>query len=117
MAEPVEPEVAAARRSWLAAQAALDAPTVRVLPGTIATGWHDTSAHPERGFFAVVRQDGPLLDLIGELLRVSVRGRSVIVYCMASADVPFDLSLARRAMFPLAALPRDYVDCSVEVLG
>ena len=117
MPEPVEPEVATARRSFLDAQAALDAPTRTTLADLVTVGWHDTSVHPERGSFAVVARDGPLTDLIGELLRVSARGRSVIVYCMASADVPFDLSLARRAMVPLTTLARSSMDCTIEVLG
>ena len=118
MPEPIDLEVAAARRAFAAAQAELDAATQRVLPGLVDTGWHDTSAYPERGSFAVVRRDGPYdRDLIGELLRVSARGRSVIVYCMASADVPNDLSLARRAMAHLAALAHESLACTVEVLG
>lgn len=117
MPEPVEDEVAAGRRAFAAAQAALDGPTLRVVAGLVTVGWHDTSAHPERGCFAVVRRDGPLTDLIGEPLLVSARGRSVIVYCMASAAVPTDLSLARRAMMALSTLARETLDCQVEVIG
>lgn len=117
MPEPVEPEVASARRAAEAAQAALDAPTRSVHPALVNVGWHDTSVHPERGFFAVVARDGPLTDLIGDVLRVSAGDRSVIVYCMASGDVPTDLSIARRAMLTLAALAAATIDCRIEILG
>lgn len=120
MPEPVEDEIAAGRRALAEAQAALDGATLRTID-TVTVGWHDTAAHPERGAFAVVSRDGAYADLagdtlIGEPLRVSARGRSVIVYCVASAAVPTDLSLTRRAWAQLSTLARDTLPCQVEIL-
>lgn len=116
MPAPVEPEVASARRAFAEAQAALDSPARGLAATDLQVGWHDTSVHPERGSFAVVRREGPLTPLIGEVLRVTGREGFVIVYCMASGDVPYDLSLARRAMIRLGTLAREYVICDIEVL-
>lgn len=83
--------------------------------GSLTVGWHHTAAHPETGAVALVAYDG-LLDLIGDLLRVTHRGRSVDVYCVGSAAVPTELSLTRRAFQELAVAAREEITCDAWTL-
>ena len=113
-----EPEILAARQGYLDAQADLMGGVFSRDPGTTYTcGWFGTSVMSERGFFALVNEDGPLTDLIGDRLRVIVGGRSVYVYVLTSAVLPQDLCLARRPFAALAQLAVSELDVSIEVIS
>lgn len=113
----VEPEIMWGRRAFPQAQQLLAGAIDHSLPGVVATGWHDTSVQAEMGAFAVVRGGAGLDDLIGEILLVEAQNRGVYVYCLGSADVPTDLSLARRAFFALGLLALESLDATVSVIA
>ena len=87
---------------------------------TATCGWHGELFDPERGNFAIVREDGPLADLLGQ--RIVVRQRfdtarhDVVVYVHRAADVLEDLSLTRRAFMALAGAWHDELAVEVEVM-
>lgn len=81
--------------------------------------WHGTSANgdPEVPSFVMVNTAGPLVDLVGERLRISFGGRSVYAYChKASPEMDDDLSVTRQLFLRLATLDTTSLDVSVEVL-
>lgn len=112
-----EPEILAGRRAFAKAQELLAGATRVRIEGLVRTGWHDTAISPERPAFAVVRRDGPMLELIGEIIRVTLDDRSCFVYVLGSALVPVDLSLTRRAFMAIGLLAAESVDTTVEVVG
>lgn len=73
----------------------------------MTVGWYDTSVNPETGCFALVQQNAGLDDWVGEILRVTFGRRVVFVYVLDTADVPWQLALARR---PFVALHRPSVE-------
>jgi hypothetical protein len=79
--------------------------------------WHGTREDPDRGSFALVREDGDLGELVGERLRVSRAGRSVYVVVKGSAELDEDLSLTRRAFLELGPLAADSLPVRVEVVA
>lgn len=113
----IEPEILDARRAFPTSQGLLGGPSVRQVQGLVVTGWHDTSVSGERPSFAVVRRDGPQLDLIGEIIRVSYADRSVFAYVLGSALIPVDLSLARRAFLAIGLLAAESIDATVDVVA
>lgn len=116
MADPiVTVEVAATRRAYPKAQELLAGVPYSRVPAFVDVGWHDSSAYPETGATAVVRADGPHAELAGEILLVTYRNRSTFVLVRAGADVPYDLSLYRRAFLELALLAKEKISCVVEV--
>jgi hypothetical protein len=118
VAEPiVEQEVADARRAFPQAQVLLAGAPISQLPAFVSVGWYDSTVHAETGAFALVREDGPYTDLVGEVIRVSYRARQAYVYVVgATLDLPVDLALYRRAFLELALLTRSSVSCVVEVI-
>jgi hypothetical protein len=70
--------------------------------GVRSIGWHGTSVEAHEGAFAVVSAD--FQALVGEVVQVRARGRSVAVYVIGVRRVPVDLSLSRRAFLSLAGL-------------
>lgn len=113
----VEPEVLNGRRAFAKAQALLAGEPIKKLPSNITIGWHDTATHPESGCFAVVGMNAGRDDWIGEVVLVEANGRACYVYVMASADVPVELSLARRAFASLSALSAESVEALARVIG
>lgn len=103
------------------AQAELGEETPAPNPKFLASvGWHHTHLDPEWGAFAIVNEDGPLADLLGERVKVTVRSatkeRSVVAYVHNRGQVEDDLSLTRRLFFGLAQLSEDNIKATVEVL-
>lgn len=112
-----ETEILNARRAFPMAQALLSGVAVRRLPERVAVGWYGTETHPEAGAFAVVRDGFGLDELVGEVLQVTVAGRSVYVYVVGARGVPTDIALSRRAFFALGRLSRESLLAGVEVVG
>lgn len=110
----VEPEIAAGRLAFSASQRAFDGAVARRATEVRSVSWHGTLVHPEDGAFAVARRG--LEDLVGEIVRVSWKGRSVLVYVIAPRGVPGDLSLSRAAFLRIAPLSADRVPAVVEVI-
>lgn len=116
MAEP-EPELLTIRRAFPEAQLALaGVPLDRVFAGPV--GWHGTSVHPELGSaHAVVRSFSDLDELIGEVLRITVPGRPpIFVYVVGARDVPWQVSVSRRAFMALGLLSAESVEAIVETV-
>lgn len=94
-------------------------------PGAITTDatWHGTHFDPEIGAFAVVRDDGPLTDLIGQrvLVRVgtAIASKRVAVFVHTMGPVRnADISLTRRAFAEISGLAvGDSIPVTLEVLG
>lgn len=78
----------------------------------VEAAWHGTALDPERGSFAVVDENGPLKDLVGERIKVSLGSKAVYAFVHNSLSLPdvtgqaLDLSLPRRLWMALA-LPGD----------
>jgi hypothetical protein len=119
---PTETETYFGRLPWIEAQAKLSETAPE--PSGIRraeVGWHGTLINRETGSFAVVRTSGPFGNLIGERIKLTVRGtqiRSVCVYVNGSTDrIPVDLSLTRRAFLALALLSSESIYANLEVLS
>jgi hypothetical protein len=119
---PDEDDFYYARLPFERAQLALD--TGKVESGSLHTGtlgWHGNRLDPERGSFVIVDSDGPLADLVGERLRITVGRdqpvpRSVVAYCHTMAALASDLSLPRRLYLALGAPGDETPAVQVEVL-
>ena len=107
---------------WFESQRLLMFDTAPELAVPVATcGWHGTNFDPNRGAYAVVREDGPLGDLVGERLRLTYfpepsLARSVVVYAITLGQPMEDISLSRRAFMGLAPLAAGRVSVVVDVL-
>lgn len=115
------PELMIARRAFPATQELFSRPVARVAASAAQIGWFDTEVCAEGGAVAVVAPDGPLADLVGEIvavkLNLATEVRGVFVYVVGRAPVVEDLSLSRRAFLELAFLSTEALECSVEVLS
>jgi hypothetical protein len=83
----------------------------------MSVGWHAPEFDTETGYFALV-DDGDVgaADLIGEIVKVTIEGRSIYVYVLGARALPTRLSLCRQAFVHLARLSLDSVDAIVEVV-
>ena len=116
-APPDAPEDYYAELPWAEGQAVLAAGAPLAGSAKIAScGWHGTRTDPNRGWFAVVAQAGPLADLLGERVRVTAAGRSLCALVVDSRDVAEDISLARPAFARLAVLSTEQLTVRVEVM-
>jgi hypothetical protein len=85
-------------------------------------GWHGTAVDSDRGFYAVVRSDGPLAWWYGKVVRITFYSdpnvpRQVVVYVHGLIDDLFeDVSLSRRAFLSLANLAREEIAVVGEVI-
>jgi hypothetical protein len=110
-----------ARLGHYSAQELLGTGATETVERTVC-GWHGTwlDPEPQGASFAVVDREGDLADLVGERIRVSAYGRSVVAYVhrateLDSGDV--HLSLSRRAFAALAVLSTEELRVKVEVLS
>jgi hypothetical protein len=110
-----------ARLGWTDAQRLLLSATLVSPIFSTTAGWHGTVVDPNRGSFAVVRNGGPLADLVGERLKLTTVGnnaRTCLVYVFQGvSSLEHDISLARRAFASLELLAKDTVDVKIEVLA
>lgn len=89
----------------------------------VDVGWHSTFTDPETGSNALVRDGGPLMDLLGERVKITTYGRAVprVVYAyvhgVAPADFEWDLSVTRLAFSRLSALSDTTSPAIVEVVA
>lgn len=109
-----QPQLLIIERAFPEAQRLLSGATVTHY-GRVDVGWHDTAVSPWTGAAAVVRRGGPLMELIGQTLRVTSDDGSCLVYVVGGGDVLQDLSVARRAFLALSPLAEDELDCMVEI--
>lgn len=114
---PNEPEIVNARLAFADAQGALGGVAEERLNDTYTCGWFGTSLIDDRGSLAVVNEDGPLADCIGDRLRIIHGQRSVVVYCFGSTDLDTDLAIARRAFAAIELLAAEELDVELEVLA
>jgi hypothetical protein len=119
-----ESELMLARRAFPVAQEGLAGGTSRVAAPSAAVGWHSSSVSPETGAVALVRADGALADLVGEIIRVHYlapgRDRSVYVYVLGSSarlEESLDLSLSRRSFLALEGLYAEEISAVIEVVA
>ena len=113
----IEQEILDGRRAFPKTQQLFFGVAVRRLPVRVAVGWYGTETHPEAGAFAVVREDGPYGDLVGEMLRLAVGTREVFVYCIGARGVPTDIAVTRRAFLSLGRLSLESITAVVEVVS
>lgn len=115
----LEPEVALGRRAFPEAQRLLVTQPLRLATDLKTCGWHGTNVHPEDGAFALVRSgpEGFQDEYVGEVLRLTVGSRSCIAYVLAARDLPWDVSLTRRAFMALAPLFTSQLLIRAEVLS
>lgn len=87
------------------------------------SGWHGNKLDDGQASFAVVDSGGPLADLVGRVVKVSldqtITAREVWAFCHASyaLDPGDDLSLSRRLFLALAPLNTESVPVTVEVIA
>lgn len=116
---PNEPEIIDAKLAFPDAQRALAGVPE---PGTAVrstVGWYGTSLHPDRGCFAIVREDGPLADLVGDRLRVTYNDKSVTVYCIGARTIDSgeDIVITRRSWAAVELLSMDRIVAVVDVVA
>jgi hypothetical protein len=111
-------DTALARLPFPTAQRLLAGPVQRGSAVRVHAEWHSNGpdGDAELGSFCMAREDGSLSELIGERLRVSYQGRSVIAYCHRGADVDEELSLTRLLFSKLARLDVTALPVTVEVI-
>jgi hypothetical protein len=106
-----------ARRAFPIAQQLLAGVPILTPPLDLSIGWYDTALDPERGSFAVVAEGGEHEDLIGEVIAVSYRGRSVNAYVLGARGISAELALQRRAFLAIAVPSAESLEAQVEVLA
>lgn len=121
LAEQVDLDLQLSRRAMIVSQEAWDGPARSVASPAATVGWHGTDVNRETGAVALVTMDGPLSDLVGDIVRVTrIRGgvtrRSVMVYVIDRVDAEVAMSLSRRAFQELGILANESIDALVEVL-
>ena len=109
----LEPDIIYSARAFPDVQADLNLYPPRPINGVFTCGWYGTSISEGRGSFAIVNDNGPLADRIGDYLRVQFTNKSVTVYCVESFTIPYDIAITRRAYFELAELWTPYLDVRV----
>lgn len=114
---PPEADILRAALSFNDAQLALAGGLPTRVPELLDCGWYGTNTVSTRGSFALVQGvKDTELDLVGEILRVSYRARSVLVLCVATARLPTPMALSRRAFTALALPQRESILVTVEKL-
>lgn len=112
----IDQELNVTRRAWPESQRLLESPVERLVAGSVPVSWHESGLTPEGGATAVVRINGPLTGLVGEVIRVQWDVRpAVFVYVLGQARVLGDLSLSRRAYLAAAYLAAETLPMTVEV--
>lgn len=122
--EPNEDDAYYARRAFDSAQAVLGS-TGAVLGSRTngSCGWHGTwlDPEPQGGSFAIVQEDGPMAEMVGDRVRISTSdGRSVAAYVHRAMDLDADgddISVSRRLFAELGLLAQESLSVQVEVLG
>lgn len=117
MTDMPELEVQWGRRAFPVSQALMLGTPVSRVQGLIETGWYDTSVHPEEGAFCLVDRAGPLADLLGDIVKITLKDRFIFVYCIGTSSLPFPIALARRAYLSLALLNTEFIKPLVEVVN
>lgn len=116
-------ELMMSRRAFPVAQDAFAGPVLREVSAAAAVGWYYTDLHREIGSIALVRENGPHVDLVGEIVKVTrtmaTETRVVYAYVYATAPIleEWDLALSRRAFLGLGILANEQLDCRVEVIA
>lgn len=115
-ATPLLAEEELAAYGWETAQLMLAGAVESRTQRLVSAEWHHTSLDDREGAFALVREGGPLEDLVGDVVLVSTGGRSAFVYVAGMTDdMDEDLSLARRAFAALGNLSADRLMVTVGV--
>lgn len=111
------PEIRYAMRPFPASQELLSGPPLHASSRYIRTGWHDTLIFPLEGAFALIDPESGLDDLLGQVLAVHHRSRTVYVYCYTYASLPVPFSLYRRAFLGLDLLTTEEILARIEVIS
>lgn len=113
---PSEPEILHGRLGYTDAQAALNG--VATTTGVFSCWWYGMSLQEDRGYYALVNEDNSLAEaLLGDRLKLTYGGRSVIVYAFGSlAGMDADIMISRRAWMALELLAAPVRSVKVEVL-
>lgn len=106
------PILLAARRAFAVAQSMLAGSPIGQ-SRKVTAGWYDSSVNPESGSFAVVQTGAGLDDLIGEVIVVAYKRRSVFAYVLQAADVPTQVAVTRRAFLALSVLTAEQIAATV----
>lgn len=112
-----EQEIRDGMRAFHTAQERLAASLSRSsVYSVVQTGWYSTDIDPRRGCFAYVQKQSRLEDVVGDIVEVSYRAnRSVFVYVLGAADLPYELHLSRRAFVALNTLGHESLSCTLGV--
>lgn len=114
---PVAADLDLGRLGFPSAQEALSAGLGALDTYSATCGWHGYAFHPERGSFAIVKDTGPLVSLLGERVRITYGDEVVVAYVIDSGDTVEQVTVTRRLYMELTAAATDEIDVTVEVLG
>jgi hypothetical protein len=116
---PDEPEIMDARLAFPDAQTALDGVSDERGVIRYTCGWYGTKTHPERGSFCIVNEAGPLVDLVGDRLKLHHDDRVANVYCIGSRSIEEgqDIIVPRLVWTRLEILAEDTIEVTLEVLA
>lgn len=114
------PEAEIARLPWAEAQSILGSTggiASTATPGVC--GWYGSTFDDDPGAFALVAQDGPFKDKVGQRLAISNGSRLAYVFCKAAAPLNEgeDLAVSQRVYAALDLLTTVPIEVSVEVLA
>lgn len=119
--DQLDTELMISRRAFPVAQALLSGPVLRLVAEAAEIGWHGSQTHPETGSVALVREDGPYVDLVGQIVRIErpvpTEPREVFAYVFATAPILGDISLARRTFMGLGILANESIEGSIGIVA
>lgn len=113
-----EPEILAARQSFPDTQ--INMAGVPALFGSdfYTLGWKANDLTAVRGSFCIVKEDGPLANLVGDHLQFRYgASKTVRAYCVGSGSMETDIAVTRRVFAALELLAVDRISVLVEVVS
>jgi hypothetical protein len=121
LAAQADADLQLSRRAFSVAQAGFNGGVNELIAEAADISWHGTELHPEAGSIALVREDSDLVDLIGEIIKITrvlpTSTRIVYAYVYATAPIADDISLARRTFMGLGILANELLTCKVETIA
>ena len=116
MPQRVEQEILDASRGFadaqLTLQGSIDIDIQRIYTQAC---WYDSSTNEHEGCFALVNSGSDLESLVGDIVLVTYKKKSVWVYIVAATNLPTDIGLFRSAWIRIADLAEDEIGVRVEV--
>lgn len=112
-----EPEIQDGSRAWAKAQELFAGPPDSTRQRyDVDCSWYDTSVDDNLGAFCLIQAGHALEEVVGEVVQVKYRSRTIYVYCIGGADIDTPIALTRYAMLQLHDLAVDSIRVAVRPL-